>query len=91
MSELSVIIPTYNRRDRLRRCLEALGQQTQAVTDFDVIVVDDGSTDGTAEMLAHLTTPFALRVIQQPKGGQSVALNRGAGLPIAIASFWAMM
>jgi peptidoglycan/xylan/chitin deacetylase (PgdA/CDA1 family)/GT2 family glycosyltransferase len=78
MSELSVIIPTYNRRDRLRRCLEALGQQTQAATDFDVIVVDDGSTDGTAEMLVHLTTPFALRVIQQAKSGQSVALNRGA-------------
>jgi peptidoglycan/xylan/chitin deacetylase (PgdA/CDA1 family)/GT2 family glycosyltransferase len=78
MSELSVIIPTYNRRDRLRRCLEALAHQTQAATDFDVIVVDDGSTDSTAEMLAHFKTPFALRVIHQPKSGQSAALKRGA-------------
>jgi GT2 family glycosyltransferase/peptidoglycan/xylan/chitin deacetylase (PgdA/CDA1 family) len=78
MSELSVIIPTYNRVDRLRHCLAALGQQTQTPTDFDVIVVDDGSTDGTAEMLAHLTTPFALRIIHQPKSGQCAALNRGA-------------
>ncbi len=77
MIELSVIIPTHNQVDRLRRCLAALGQQTQAVTDFEVIVVNDGSTDGTAEMLAQLETPFTLRVVHQLKSGECAARNRG--------------
>jgi len=77
MIELSVIIPTHNRADRLRVCLEALRHQTQPATDFEVIVVDDGSTDGTAEILAEIETPFALRVIRQAKSGQCAALNRG--------------
>ena len=77
MSELSVIIPTHNRAERLRRCLEALGHQTQPATDFDVIVVNDGSTDATAEMLAQLEMPFALRVIHQTQSGQCTARNRG--------------
>jgi peptidoglycan/xylan/chitin deacetylase (PgdA/CDA1 family)/GT2 family glycosyltransferase len=80
MSELSVIIPTHNRVERLRRCLAALSRQTQAATDFDVIVVDDGSTDGTAELLAHLEVPFALRVVKQTKLGQCAARNRGVEL-----------
>jgi peptidoglycan/xylan/chitin deacetylase (PgdA/CDA1 family)/GT2 family glycosyltransferase len=80
MIELSIIIPTYNRADRLRRCLEALGQQTQPASDFEVIVVVDGSTDGTADMLAHMTTPFTLRVITQTKSGQCVARNRGVDI-----------
>ncbi len=44
MIELSVIIPTHNRADRLRVCLEALRHQTQPATDFEVIVVDDDFT-----------------------------------------------
>jgi glycosyltransferase involved in cell wall biosynthesis len=76
--EASVIIPTYNRAERLRRCLEALSGQTQPASDFEVIVVVDGSTDGTREMLASLVTPFALRVMHQPNSGQPAALNRGA-------------
>lgn len=76
--EASVIIPTYNRADKLRRCLEALSKQTQLARDFEVIVVADGSKDGTIEMLAHLNTPFALRVIEQSNSGQPTALNRGA-------------
>lgn len=77
MVALSVIIATYNRADRLRVCLEALGTQTQAPADFEVIVVVDGSSDHTEEMLAKLRTPYALRVIRQPNSGQCVAHNRG--------------
>ena len=76
--EASIIIPTYNRVAELHRCLLALSSQTYPVTDFEVIVVVDGSTDGTLQMLAKLNTPFAMRVISQPNLGQPVALNRGA-------------
>ena len=74
--EASIIIPTYNRAEKLRRCLEALSVQTQPAPDFEVVVVVDGSSDGTLEMLASFETSFELRVIQQPNAGQSVALNR---------------
>ena len=75
--ELSVVIPTHNRAARLRMCIEALGHQTQPATDFEVIVIDDGSTDGTPEILAEIETPYVLRVIRQAKSGQCAALNRG--------------
>ena len=77
MIELSVIIATYNRRERLRACLAALTLQSQPAGDFEVIVVVDGSTDGTEEMLAGLQLPYALQVISQNNSGQSRALNRG--------------
>ena len=76
--EASIIIPTYNRAEKLRRCLEALSHQTQPASDFEVIVVVDGSTDGTWEMLANLESTFVLRTIQQLNSGQPAALNRGA-------------
>ena len=76
--EASLIIATYNRAEKLRSCLAALSNQTQPATDFEVVVVVDGSTDGTEEMLADLEVPFALRVILQPNTGQPAALNRGA-------------
>jgi peptidoglycan/xylan/chitin deacetylase (PgdA/CDA1 family) len=78
MIEASVIIPTYNRVEQLRACLEALADQTQPAADYEVVVVVDGSTDGTSEMLASLITPYSLRVIHQPNSGQAAALNRGA-------------
>ena len=76
--EASIIIPTYNRAEKLRNCLLALSGQTQSASDFEVIVIVDGSSDGTLKMLAGLETPFSLRVVQQPNSGQPAALNRGA-------------
>lgn len=75
--EASVIIPTYNRAAKLRSCLAALSEQTQPASDFEVIVVVDGSTDETARMLAETQTHLRLRVIHQSNSGQPAALNRG--------------
>ena len=87
--EVSVVIPTYNRKDTLRDMLEALSRQTLAREKFEVIVVVDGSTDGTWEMLQEIATPYALKPHYQENAalasavfssGVSVARNRGAGI-----------
>lgn len=75
--ELSVIVPTHDRRELVRRCVEALRHQTQDPRSFEAIVVDDGSTDGTAEMLAGIETPFRLTVLLPGPVGQSAARNAG--------------
>lgn len=78
-SGVSVIIPTFNRRDILRRTLEALEGQTWR--KFEVIVVDDGSTDGTWERLRdYERTPgrsFDLRLVRQPNLKPAAARNAG--------------
>jgi len=74
----SVIIPTHNRRDSLLRCLEALARQRLGPNQFEVIVVDDGSTDDSAKAVKDRGFPFALRVCEQANGGASRARNLGA-------------
>ena len=81
---LSILIATHNRRDLLRRCVDSLVAQTQAPSTFELVVVDDGSTDGTATMAAELDTPFRLRVLSLPNGGKAAALN--AAIPVAAGS-----
>ena len=76
--DISVIIPTYNRREKLRDCLDSLFRQDHPQGRFEIIVVDDGSTDGTSEMLKTLaqTYPF-LRYFLQPHRGPAAARNLG--------------
>lgn len=71
---ISVIIPAYNARATIGVALEALLRQTIPRDAFEVIVVDDGSTDGTAAVAA----PHADRVIVQEHAGPAAARNRGA-------------
>jgi GT2 family glycosyltransferase len=75
--QLSVIIPSYNRRASLLRLLTSLATQSLTPSAFEVLVVDDGSTDGTPTMLAGLRLPYALRTLQQPNSGPGAARNRG--------------
>jgi len=70
---LSVIIPSYNRSSLLHRALQSVYRQTY--TDFEVIVVDDGSTDDTAKLIASFY-PQCL-YISQPNKGVSAARNAG--------------
>jgi glycosyltransferase involved in cell wall biosynthesis len=58
--------------------LEKLAEQTYPLDKFEVVVVVDGGTDGTPQMLESLSLPFTLRVIRQEQSGPSVARNRGA-------------
>ena len=76
---LSVVIPTYNRKETLLKSLRGLEKQTYPADKFEVVVVSDGSTDGTTETIADYaaTAPFILRFIQQPNRGPSRARNRG--------------
>lgn len=75
---VSVIIPTYNRADTLDRAITSvLGQSYQPI---EVIVVDDGSTDHTAEVLAAFGD--SIRVIRQENRGPSAARNTGVAASI---------
>jgi GT2 family glycosyltransferase/peptidoglycan/xylan/chitin deacetylase (PgdA/CDA1 family) len=75
--QLSIVIASFNRAKRLRDCLDALTRQTQIASDFEVVVVIDGSTDETIELLRRFESPYLLRTIWQENSGQARALNRG--------------
>ncbi|MGI8867709.1 MAG: glycosyltransferase [Mycobacteriales bacterium] len=76
----SVVIPTYQRRDLVTAAVQALAKQT--CPPAEVIVVVDGSDDGTAEALRALSTPYPLRVVEQPNAGAARARNHGAALSV---------
>ena len=75
---ISIIIPTYNRKDELEDLLPSLRWQESTVP-FEIIVVDDGSTDGTRELLKDLTKEWkgVLRFIGQNRAGPGAARNLG--------------
>jgi GT2 family glycosyltransferase len=75
LPSVSVIVPSYNRRDRLARLLGELERHRETGAAFEVVVAVDGSTDGTIEMLSALRTGFPLRVIAQQRGGPAAARN----------------
>jgi GT2 family glycosyltransferase/peptidoglycan/xylan/chitin deacetylase (PgdA/CDA1 family) len=81
MLEVSIVIPTYNRVAQLRACLRALARQS-CIDNFEVIVVVDGSTDGTPAMLAELALPYPLHIETQPRRGQAAAQNHGANVAV---------
>lgn len=72
---VSVIIPAHNAGDTLAGCLQSVFDQTRA--DFEVIVVDDGSTDDTPSVLAQYRRRDDIVVIRQRNAGVSAARNAG--------------
>ena len=66
MPEISVIVPSYNYADYVSACIQSVLDQTY--TDFEVIVVDDGSKDNTAEVVNRFTDPRVRYIYQENKG-----------------------
>jgi GT2 family glycosyltransferase/glycosyltransferase involved in cell wall biosynthesis len=77
---MSVVVPTHNRREKLLACLAALARQSVLPQEFEVIVVDDGSTDGTKEAVEAERFPFLLRYYRQESKGPGAARNLGIEL-----------
>ncbi len=70
----TIIIPTYNRAKILKKCLDALKEQT--FKDFEIIIVDDGSTDETMEVIKK-TKELKIKYIYQTHSQQGTARNKG--------------
>lgn len=75
LPSLSVIIPTYNRKESLERTLNSLTRQTYSTNCFEVIVVDDGSTDDTS-LISQRQWPFRLHYYYQKNQGIARARNQ---------------
>src|ERR1044071_9954613 len=75
MPTVSVVIPTYKHPRYILETLDCVFQQT--FTDLEVIVVNDGSPDNTADLLKPLAESGRIKYIEQANAGQAVARNRG--------------
>ncbi|MFH0990717.1 MAG: glycosyltransferase [bacterium] len=76
----SIIVPTFNRIEQLKECLHALLHQTLPASQYEIIIVNDGSNDGTGEYLRSLSLEKNIRTIEIPNSGPTIAKNRGAEL-----------
>ena len=74
-SRVSVVLPTYNQAEYLIEALE--GIYSQSYRDFELIVVNDGSTDGSGRILAEYRLHYGFRLIETDNRGLPEALNEG--------------
>jgi glycosyltransferase involved in cell wall biosynthesis len=77
-TQVSVVLPAYNERDNLAELVpEATAALRGAGVTFEVVVVDDGSTDGTAQLMRELESPEVVSVRLRRNAGKSAALSAG--------------
>lgn len=72
--KISVIVPAYNSQRFIDKCIEALLNQTIKPENYEVIIVDDGSTDGTGDIVKG----YPVNYIRQNNSGPATARNKGA-------------
>jgi glycosyltransferase involved in cell wall biosynthesis len=70
---VSVVVPVYNGADTLKDCLQSLAKQNAPRDAFEIIVVDDGSSDRSSDVASD----FDVRVLRQPNAGAAAARNTG--------------
>ena len=78
LPSLSIVIPTYNRPERLQQCLQSLTKLDYPRDRFEVVVVDDGSRMSLAPIAEPFESSLSLRLIRQANAGPANARNTGA-------------
>ena len=78
---LSIVVPVYNVRDYLNRCIDSLLNQDISKNDYEIILIDDGSTDTSGSICDEYASRVdIIKVIHQPNQGLSAARNKGVSL-----------
>ena len=81
--QISVIVPAYNVENFIDRCLRSLFSQTLGSEKYQIIVIDDGSTDGTLETLKAFEQNPLVRILRLPRNsGKAEALAAGLGIAL---------
>ncbi|HSQ22219.1 MAG TPA: glycosyltransferase, partial [Coriobacteriia bacterium] len=81
MTELSIIVPVYNAEAFLTSCIESVLAQTFA--DYELLLVDDGSTDGSGEICDwYAGRDVRVKVFHVPNGGPASARNKGLDMAV---------
>ncbi len=75
--EVSIVVPTYNQKELLAGCLHALVNQEFPAGSYEVIIIDDGSTDGTGELVRRMQSKVSLNYFRQENKGPGSARNLG--------------
>ena len=75
--EVSIVIPTFARPERLRECLGALSLQRVPKSAYEVVVVDDGSPEALDSLIESFSHTLQIRLIRQSNAGPAAARNRG--------------
>jgi len=78
--KISVVLGTYNQKETLQIVLDGYNHQTASNEDFEVIVIDSSSPDGTFEMMEGLTPSFQFRPIKRDNHGKTAARNYGVSV-----------
>jgi len=78
--KISIVIGTYNQRDRLERVMNSFKFQSAHPSDYELIVVDSTSTDSTAELLRTFQPDFHYQYVIQPNQGKASARNKGVSI-----------
>ena len=71
---VSIVVPLYNKKPWITRCLDSIGKQSMG--DYEAIVIDDGSDDGGGDLVG-VRADTRVRLIRQARGGEGAARNRG--------------
>lgn len=80
MKDVTIIIPTYNRKELVKKTLLSLEKQTYPKDKFEIIVVDDGSIDGTEEIISELKKKLKLDLLYFKQNNQGPAAARNVGI-----------
>lgn len=81
--DCSIIVPTYNRVELLKKTLSSLVDQTYPIESYEVLVCDDGSTDATREIADNYANKLQIKYLYQEDKGYRVAKVRNLGIDVA--------